>query len=160
MKKRTPAFNQGSFVTGRCYREDFRLDDFRREDFLLVDFLRDDLRPEDFLGTLAPFFRASERPIAIACLRLLTRPPLPPRPDFSVPFFFRRIADSTLLLAAFPYLRPLDDFFLAAILGSPWNEMWSGSGRENPGVRQAVIEIVETRVGASYQSFGDADACG
>jgi hypothetical protein len=31
-----------------------------------------------FLGTLAPFFRASESPIAIACLRLFTLPPLPP----------------------------------------------------------------------------------
>jgi hypothetical protein len=28
-----------------------------------------------FLGTFAPFFRASERPIAIACRRLFTVPP-------------------------------------------------------------------------------------
>jgi len=54
-----------------------------------VDFL-------DFLrGTLAPFFRASDSPIAIACFRLFTRPPFPPRPDFSVPRFRRRIADLT-----------------------------------------------------------------
>src|ERR1041385_5246315 len=34
-----------------------------------------------FLGTLAPFLRASERPIAIACLRLLTFPPRPLLPE-------------------------------------------------------------------------------
>jgi hypothetical protein len=54
-------------------------------------------------GIFAPFFRASDRPIAMACFLLFTVPPLPPFPDFSVPFFFRRIALSTPLLAAFPY---------------------------------------------------------
>jgi hypothetical protein len=34
--------------------------------------LREELRR---FGTFAPFFRASERPIAIACLRLFTFPP-------------------------------------------------------------------------------------
>ena len=38
-----------------------------------------------FLGTLAPFRRASDKPIAIACLRLLTRLPL--LPLVNVPFF-------------------------------------------------------------------------
>ena len=52
-----------------------------------------------FLGTFAPFLRASESPMAIACLRLFTLPPLPPGPDFSVPCFFRRIALSTVLPA-------------------------------------------------------------
>jgi hypothetical protein len=38
-----------------------------------LDFFR---RDEDFfLGTLAPFFRASDSPIAMACLRLFTLPP-------------------------------------------------------------------------------------
>jgi hypothetical protein len=46
-------------------------------------------------GTLAPFFRASDSPIAIACFRLFTRPPLPPRPDRSVPRFRRPVADFT-----------------------------------------------------------------
>src|ERR1051325_5723580 len=64
-----------------------------------------------FLGTLAPFLRASERPIAIACLRLLTFPPRPPLPERRVPFFFRCMALFTLFPAALPYLR-LDPFFL------------------------------------------------
>lgn len=66
-------------------------------------------------GTFAPFLRASERPIAIACCRLLTVPPFPPRPDFRVPFFFRCIALFTLLPAAFPYFRLLADFRCAMI---------------------------------------------
>ena len=65
------------------------------------------LPPLDFRfdGTFAPFFRASESPIAIACLRLVTFPPFPLRPLRSVPFFRRFIALSTRLLAAFPYFR-------------------------------------------------------
>jgi len=47
--------------------------------------------------------------MAIACLRLFTFPPWPDFPLFSVPRFLRRIALSTLLLAAFPYFLP-DDF--------------------------------------------------
>ena len=69
-------------------------------------------------GTRAPFLRASERPMAIACFRLLTLPPLPPRPDFSVPRFLRRIALATLLPALRLYLRRPDfllERFVAAI---------------------------------------------
>ena len=45
------------------------------------------LRFQDFfLGTFLPFLRAFDRPIAIACLRLFTLPPLPPRPLFAFPF--------------------------------------------------------------------------
>jgi hypothetical protein len=70
-----------------------------------------DLRPV-FLpvllrGTFAPFFRASDNAIAIACLRLFTFLPLP---DRSVPFFLRRIVRSTFLLAALPYRRLPEDF--------------------------------------------------
>jgi len=61
---------------------------------------------------LAPFFLASDNPIAIACFRLFTFRPLP---DLSVPFLRRRIALSTRFDAAFPYLRLPEDFFLAAI---------------------------------------------
>ena len=52
-------------------------------------------------GTFAPFFRASLKPIAIACFRLLT---VRPDPLLSVPRFRRRIADSTRVDADFPYL--------------------------------------------------------
>ena len=65
--------------------------------FLAVVLFRDD----DRAGTLAPFSRASLSPMAIACLRLVTV--LPDPPLFNVPRFFRRIADSTFLDAAFPY---------------------------------------------------------
>ena len=107
----------------RLFDQDERFrDDFLRELFrelLRDELLRDDFfREELFRGTFAPFFRASDNPIAIACLRLFTRPPLPPLPLFSVPFFLRRIALPTLLLAARPYLRPPDflpDFFLDAM---------------------------------------------
>src|SRR5437016_14649298 len=71
--------------------------------FLDADFLR---------GTLAPARRASDSPIAIACLRLLTF--LPDRPLFSVPFFFSCIARLTLLCAFFPY------FAIAPLLVGVW----------------------------------------
>jgi hypothetical protein len=62
------------------------------------------LRSIHFLrGTLAPFFRASERPIAIACFRLVTRPPFPAFPDRNVPWFLRRIALLTVFCDDFPY---------------------------------------------------------
>lgn len=51
-------------------------------------------------GTFAPFSRASLRPIAIACLRLVTRRP---DPLLSDPLFRRRIVDSTVFCAPFPY---------------------------------------------------------
>src|SRR5579871_2282594 len=63
-------------------------------------------------GTFAPFLRASESPMAIACLRLFTVPPFPPRPDLRVPCFLRRIALATVFCAPFPYFRPDDFFFL------------------------------------------------
>ena len=72
-----------------------------------------------FVGTLAPFLRASDSPMAMACFRLLTLPPLPPLPERSVPRFLRRIALFTVLPAALPYLRRPDfllrELFLAAI---------------------------------------------
>lgn len=67
-------------------------------------------RPPDFRfdGTFAPFLRASERPMAIACFLLVTFPPFPPLPLRSVPFLRFLIALSTCLLTASPYVRPLD----------------------------------------------------
>lgn len=83
----------------------------RRAQLLDDFFLPPDLRPPRLRGTLAPFFRASDSPMAIACLRLLTVLPL--LPDLSVPFLRRRMALATRLDAAFPYFRPPEDFFAA-----------------------------------------------
>lgn len=100
-----------------AYTRFFLEDDFFRVLFFRVpDFLRvlDFFRELDFLrGTFAPFSRASDRPIAIACLRLFTLPPFPPLPLLSVPFLRRFIALSTRLPAALPYFRRLDFFFAA-----------------------------------------------
>jgi hypothetical protein len=81
------------------------LDLFRELDFRLAL-----LRRPPFLGggTLAPFFRASDNPIAMACSRLFTLPPRPALPLRRVPRFRRRIALSTVLPAALPYFRRLD----------------------------------------------------
>jgi hypothetical protein len=54
---------------------------------------------------LLPARRASDKPIAIACLRLLTR--LPERPLRSLPRFISRIARRTLLPLARLYLRAI-----------------------------------------------------
>jgi hypothetical protein len=58
-------------------------------------------RDRDAGGTFAPFFLASLRPMAIACLRLFT---FPPDPLSRVPFFRRRMADSTLFDADLLYV--------------------------------------------------------
>src|SRR5262245_52536235 len=56
-------------------------------------------------GTFFPFARASDRPIAIACFRLLTFLPL--RPLLSVPFLRFFIARLTSLEALLEYLRAI-----------------------------------------------------
>ena len=55
-----------------------------------------------FRGTFPPARRASDRPIAIACFRLVTF--LPDRPLFKVPFFRSCIAFLTFADALAPYL--------------------------------------------------------
>ena len=72
---------------------------------LELDFLRRD--DDFFFGTLAPFFRASDRPIAIACFRLFTLPPWPDFPRLNVPFFRRCMALLTDLLALLLYFRAI-----------------------------------------------------
>jgi len=64
-----------------------------------------------FFGTLAPFFRASESPIAIACFLLLTF--LPDPPLLSVPAFRFFMARPTFFAAPLEYLR---FFAIASIL--------------------------------------------
>lgn len=76
-----------------------------------------------FFGTFAPAFRASDSPIAIACLRLVTFFPL--RPLFSVPLFFSRIVRATFFCAFGLYFLPPEDFFdelfFVAIEPSPFS---------------------------------------
>lgn len=50
-----------------------------------------------FFGTFFPLRRASDSPMAMACLRLVTF--LPELPDRNVPFFRLRIAPATFLPA-------------------------------------------------------------
>jgi len=74
--------------------------DFRRP---LLPLLRlRELELELRLGTLPPSRRASDRPMAIACLRLVTF--FPERPLLSSPRFISCMARLTLLLAFLPYL--------------------------------------------------------
>src|SRR6266700_5254755 len=61
---------------------------------------------EAFFGTFAPSRRASDRPMAIACLRLVTRRPA--RPLFSVPALRSFITRPTLADAFFEYFRAMD----------------------------------------------------
>src|SRR5436305_11137655 len=58
-----------------------------------------------FFGTFLPSRRASDSPMALACLRLFPFFPLPPL--FSVPRLRLRIAPSTFLDAPFEYLRAI-----------------------------------------------------
>src|SRR5260370_21384746 len=73
--------------------------------FFALRFLELFLFFERFFGTFLPSALASERPIAIACLRLLTlRPDLP---LFRVPALRFFIARPTLADAFFEYLRAM-----------------------------------------------------
>ena len=68
-----------------------------------------DGRPTGPGGTRLPSRRASESPIAIACLRLLTLPPRPPLPRFKVPRLNFRISRSTSFEALRAYLLAIDE---------------------------------------------------
>jgi hypothetical protein len=65
---------------------------------------RDDFR----FGTFLPFLRASDKPMAMACFRLLTLPPRPPLPRLRVPRLRRRMALPTSFDALREYLRAIE----------------------------------------------------
>ena|SRR5687768_18402433 len=99
------------FGTGQRFFADVLRDDERRPEDVRLEDARvrelDDLRDPDLRdpadlrdGTLAPLRRASLRPIATACLRLVT---FRPDPLFNVPRLRRRIVDSTFFDADLPY---------------------------------------------------------
>jgi hypothetical protein len=77
----------------------------RRRYFFDLRFLAVFLFFEAFFGTFFPSALASDRPIAIACLRLLTL--RPERPLFRVPALRFFIARATLADAFFEYLRAM-----------------------------------------------------
>src|SRR3954467_5081743 len=80
--------------------------DLRPDFFLLLFFFLELFFFEPFFGgTFLPSARASERPIAIACLRLLTF--LPERPLFKVPALRFFIARPTLADAFLEYFRAM-----------------------------------------------------
>jgi len=83
-------------------------------------------RPPGLRGTFAPLFRASDKPIAIACFRLFTV--LPVLPDLSVPFFLRRIALSTRFEAALPYFPRPEGFRVAIPSSFLCCRMWLQTG--------------------------------
>jgi hypothetical protein len=72
--------------------------------FTLIYFFAHLVLDDFFFGTFAPFLRAFERPMAIACFLLVTF--LPERPLLSVPFlrsciaFFTSFPDSLLYFLA------------------------------------------------------------
>lgn len=80
-------------------------------DFFALDFF-------GAAGTFAPFFLASDKPIAIACFGLVTFFPL--RPERSLPCFISFISRSTDLEALGLYFLPADlrDDFLLAFLAA------------------------------------------
>jgi hypothetical protein len=76
-----------------------------RFDFFVVFFFATFRCFEAFFGTFRPLALASDSPIAIACLRLVTFLPEPPL--FSVPALRFFITRSTSLEAFFEYLRAI-----------------------------------------------------
>jgi hypothetical protein len=93
--------NDENRVTGRPFEAARYLLDLR----FLADFFFEVFFLEVFFGTFCPSALASERPIAIACLRLLTF--LPDLPLFKVPVLRFFIARPTLADAFFEYLRAM-----------------------------------------------------
>jgi hypothetical protein len=85
------------------FDEDFFALDFFAEDLVDDDFFDEDFFEEDFFaGTFPPSRRASDNPMAMACLRLVTFLPEPPL--FNFPRFISCMFSSTLSDAFFPYL--------------------------------------------------------
>jgi hypothetical protein len=103
---------------------------------------RDELRFREelfFRGTFFPFARASERPIAIACLRDFALPRRP-RPALSFQRLYLCIARFTSLAAPRLYFRRLD-FFLAAMVRAPCWKKYADHARVRRERRRASIKF-------------------
>jgi hypothetical protein len=95
-------------------------DDFFDDDFFDDDFF--DFEDDFFFGTFAPERRASESPMAMACLRLFTF--LPELPLLSVPCLRSCIAFSTFFDAFFEYLRAIVQTSCTSACASGVRERW------------------------------------
>jgi len=80
----------------------FRALERLREELFRDERLREALFEPRFFGTFAPRWRASDKPMAIACLRFFTF--LPERPLSNFPRLYSCIALLTLRFEVFPYL--------------------------------------------------------
>src|SRR5579884_283316 len=91
-------------------------------------------------GTLPPFLRALDRPMAIACLRLVTF--LPDLPLLSFPSFFSCIAFLTSFCAFGPY------FAMMVLLSLAGNQRWDGNRLPDvaanavPGARRPRLSLL------------------
>jgi hypothetical protein len=86
---REPDFFADDLRAPDSFADDLRALDFLAVDLRALDYFADDLRALDFFadffaGTLAPARRASDNPIAMACLRLFTFLPELPLRSFPV----------------------------------------------------------------------------
>jgi hypothetical protein len=98
-------------------------------------FLEEDFRflvDDRFRGTFPPARRASDKPIAIACLRLVTF--LPDRPLFSVPRFRSCIAFLTFCDAFLPY-------FAMSPPCSRWSADASPAWSDHASVMPAIMRV-------------------
>jgi len=100
-------FGRAVFLPLDFFAVGFRDDDLLEPDLFVPDFLEVEDLPDFLAGTFLPFRRASESPMAIACLRLVTFLPLPPL--LSVPRFRLCIAPSTSFEALAEYFRAIVD---------------------------------------------------
>ena len=139
-----------------------RLDYFFFDDFFERDLFEEDFFAEDFFGgTFAPDRRASESPMAMACLRLVTFLPL--RPLFSVPCFSSRIARSTFLPAFGLYFLPPEDLcdedFFVAMNSLPSSEWEADADKEvaRKGSRQATTRNMQGEERLIYGRAGGHD---
>jgi hypothetical protein len=95
-------FFDADFFDADFFDADFFDADFFDADFFDADFFDADFFDADFFGgTFAPARRASDNPMAIACLRLLTFLPEPPLR--SVPSLRSCMTFLTFACACFPY---------------------------------------------------------
>jgi hypothetical protein len=119
-------FDVVRFALVDFFDEDFfeEVDFFEELDFFEDDFFADDFFDDFFDGTLPPSRLASERPMAMACLRLFTF--LPERPLFNVPRFISCMFSSTLSDAFVPYLLAMENLLHRELC------KWRARGAYNP----------------------------